>query len=385
MKAGLTTSVVLHVALLTFGLVSLSAPKPLDAGASEALPVDIVPISEFAEMVEGDKTAAISDKPAPKPTTKPQAMPDAKNAGDNDADLETPPTPEARPQEVKVASAPPPPPPKSVVEPEPQPKPPEPKPESVKAPQPAPKPPAEQAKAEPAPAPEPEPKPDAEPLEQAKPEPPEPPEPKVQPKPVETAEAKPEPDQVTLPDSAPSPLSRPEAEVAPKEKPVETKVADAAQAKPEKTKKDSTAKAKADSGEALEDEVAMLLNKQKPSGGGAKRSQAQKASLGNSQTTGAKLSQSEMDALSGQLAGCWSIPAGAEGAEGMRVSVRFHLDASGQLEGAPSIDSSSGDRSFDQSAVRAVQKCNREGFTLPKDKSDTWAEVVVNFDPSEMF
>ena len=44
MKAGLTTSVVLHAALLGFGLISLSAPRAIEVADVEALPVDIVPI-----------------------------------------------------------------------------------------------------------------------------------------------------------------------------------------------------------------------------------------------------------------------------------------------------------------------------------------------------
>ena len=44
MKAGLTTSVVMHAALLGFGLFSLSAPSAFEVADVEALPVDIVPV-----------------------------------------------------------------------------------------------------------------------------------------------------------------------------------------------------------------------------------------------------------------------------------------------------------------------------------------------------
>ena len=40
-------------------------------------------------------------------------------------------------------------------------------------------------------------------------------------------------------------------------------------------------------------------------------------------------------------------------------------------------------RTAAESAVRAVSKC--APFNLPADKYETWAEVVVNFDPSDMF
>jgi colicin import membrane protein len=126
-----------------------------------------------------------------------------------------------------------------------------------------------------------------------------------------------------------------------------------------------------------------LLNKQKPSGGGAKRS-TETAALGGKKKTGEKLTNSEMGALSDQLSGCWSIPAGAESGERLRVSVKFQLNAQGKLDGRPQIESSSGNRPFDESAVRAVQKCDRDGLILPAGKEDIWAEVVVNFDPTEM-
>src|SRR5690242_9993366 len=126
MKAGLSTSVIFHAAVLGVGLISLGAPKPLDAGATESLPVSVISSEELAQMVQGDKTAALSEKPAPKPTTKPDVKPDAQNIGDNDNDLSTPPTPEPSPREVKQAAAQP------ESEPTPEPTP-------VPAPKPAPK------------------------------------------------------------------------------------------------------------------------------------------------------------------------------------------------------------------------------------------------------
>lgn len=355
MKAGLTTSVVLHSALLGFGLMTLSAPAPMDAGASESLPVDIVPMSDYAVSVQGDKKAPVAEKPAPTPTSRPDVQPEAQNIGDNDTDLSTPASPEPAKREVEQAAAPPP------------------------SPEPAPKP-AEEAKAEPAPAPEPAPKPEPVPATEVAPEPapqqevtPEPtPEPKV-------AEAAPVPEELPLPSSAPSPQARPQPPQAQTAKTPERK-------EPEKPKPQETAqKPKSEDKSFDADEVAMLLNKAAAQGGGAKRSTEQ-AALGTKKTTGAKLSASEMGALQSQLQGCWNIPAGAEGVEGMRVTVKFRLDPSGKLDGSPVVDSSSGNSAFDSSAVRAVQKCNVEGFQVPSDKAEIWASgVTVNFDPSEMF
>ena len=107
--------------------------------------------------------------------------------------------------------------------------------------------------------------------------------------------------------------------------------------------------------------------------------------LGGKQTTGAKLTASELGALSDQLAGCWSLPVGAEDGDGLRVDVGFNVDTSGKVDGAPQILKSSGNRQFDESALRAVRKCDAQGLLLPEGKSETWAEVIVHFDPAEMF
>ena len=351
MKAGLTTSVVLHAAALGFGLFTLSAPAPLDAGAMESFPVDIVPVAEFAESVQGDKQAPVSEKPAPVPTTRPETVPEAQNVGDNTTDLSTPQTDKPAQREVETAAAPPP------------------APEPTPTPEPEPRPEPEPAPAEPTPpAPEPEPAPAA-PAE---------PEPATQaPTPAPEAAAP------ALPDSAPAPQTRPQP----------TQAAQAQPAKPQAPKKPETPRKPAETPkqQASEDksfdadEVAALLNKATAQGGGAKRS-TETASLGGRETTGVKLSSSEMGALSNQLAGCWSIPAGAEGVDGLRVSVRFRLDPSGKLDGEPVVDSPSGNATFDRSAVRAVQKCNAQGLQVPASKAEVWASgVVVNFDPSEMF
>ena len=93
-----------------------------------------------------------------------------------------------------------------------------------------------------------------------------------------------------------------------------------------------------------------------------------------------------MDALRSQLAGCWALPGagGGEDLTGLRASVRFSVDSSGKIDGSPVVETSSGNRIFDESALRAIRKCDRNGLNLPKDKADIWSEIVVNFDPSDM-
>ncbi len=385
MKAGLTTSVILHAAVLAFGLFSLSAPSALEVTDIESLPVDIVPLSELTQIQEGDKKADMHEKPAPKPTKRPDIVADAQKVGENSVDTDKPVTPEAKPKPVEEAAAPPPAPePKEQVKTEDVPKPKE-EPKPVASTEVAPVPqPKEEVKPEPVKEPEPKPEPVKEP--QPKPEPPKEkaaePQPQTKPDAVTEAIAAEQPaaDAVKLPNAAPAPEARP--------KPAQAETAKAPDRKnSDKPVKEASSKPKSEDSEFDADAISALLNKQKASGGGAKRS-TQQASLGGERSNGgATLSQNEMDALRQKLGGCWSIPAGVDDAATLKVSVRFQLDRSGMLQGRPQVVSggavSGPGRTAAESAVRAVQKC--APFNLPADKYETWAEVVVNFDPSEMF
>lgn len=353
MKTGLSTSVALHVVVIGLGLVTLSSPQPMELGAVESFPVDIVPMEEVSQSVRGERTAPVAERPAPVPTTRPDDVPEAQEVGDNKVDLTTPPTPDPRPREVEVAAAPPP----SET--------PTPTPEPVPEPEPA-----------PAPQPEPEPVPTTEVAPQ--PQPPQEVAPDPVPEQVTEAPA-PAPDVAALPTSAPVPQARPQPPQAQAARTPERREPDRQPQQPRRESASSESNEK-----SVEDQVAALLNRDRASGGGAKRSQEQ-ASLGGRQTTGAKLSQSEEDAIRRQLVACWNVPAGAVGASDLKVTVSFKLDPSGTLQGSPTVDKPSGDRAFDDSALRAVRLCNQRGFQLPSEKYDAWAEVTVNFDPRDMF
>lgn len=370
----------MHAVLLGLGLVSLSSPRSMDASV-ESVSVDIVPVEELAQVQLGDKKAPMAEKPAPTPTSRPDTVPDAQKVGDNEIDTEKPPVPDAKPKPVESAQAP---------KPEPKPEEPVKKEEVQKTEEPKPVPATEvaqteQPKADVKPDPVKDPLPDPKPEKQAEPKPAEQPAEKVadaQPETTDSiaetiAESKPVEEAVKLPDSAPAPESKP--------KPAEAQTAKAPDRKAsEKPVKEASSKPKTEDSEFSEDEVAALLSKEKTAGGGAKRS-SQQAALGGKQNQGAKLSRGEEDALREQLSGCWTIPAGAEGGDGLRVKVAFNVDASGKLDGRPRVEESSGNRAFDQSAVRAVQICDQQGLQLPAGKADVWSEIAVNFDPSSMF
>ena len=353
MKTGLTTSVVLHAAVLGFGLISLSAPKPFEVLDVESLPVDLVPVESITQIQQGEKQAAVNEKPTPKPTEKTETVPDAEKVGENEVDTDKKATPDVTQKEVEAAAMP-----KEAPKPEPKP---------VERP-------------EPDPVVEPEPKAAAVPATElmAQPEPKQ----EVKPDPVseaiaanQTAE-----DAVELPTEAPAPTAKPKPPQAQTAKTPDRKEA-------EKPVKQAASQPKSEEKEFDADEVAALLNQEKASGGGAKRS-TETASLGGDKTTsGTKLSQSEMDALRGQVQRCWNIPAGAADAGDLRVSIQFKLDRSGALEGSPEIIRGGGsagvERAAAEAARRAVSRC--APYNLPAEKYEAWADVIVNFDPSEMF
>jgi TonB family protein len=351
MKAGLTTSVILHAALIGFGLFTLSAPRAMQVADVEAFPVDIVPIDKLTQIQQGDKKAPKKEKSNPMPTKKPSLVREAKAVGEAEVDTDKKPTPEPKPRPVEAKTAPAPP-------PEPRPKP-----DTEIAKEPV-KPADQKTASVPATEVAPTPQPKQE----------------VKPDPVAEAIAAPQPDAETaaLPETAPAPQARPKPPEAATAKAPDHKDAEKPQAK-------EPAKPKSEEKEFNEDEVAALLSKEKPSGGGARRSTEEASFGGDKKTSGEKLTQSEEDALKKQFQDCWSLPAGAQGLEGLRALVRFNLDPSGRLEGMPVVEQSSGNRPFDESAIRAIQKCDQRGLILPMDKPEVWAVVVINFDPSEMF
>ena len=395
MRLGLTASTVLHGGLLAWGLLTIGAPDPLEVADVEALPVEIVTAEEFAQIVKGADDAPKLDAPAPQPTLRETAEPDAVEIGEAEVDVAVAPAPVV--EKAPVES------PQPAAAPEPEPNP------------------FEIAEA-PMPSDRPEP-PRQETIEIAEAsEPPAPIQPEVAPEPIEVAAAEPEPAPEPEPTPAPEPEPTPvadsiaaaieaaatEADDAPKaepepEKPAEPQFASLPQsapkalfrpAKPNRAKTTerrketvSAASTPKDEGDRnVTDEIAALLNREKPSGGGAAAS-VTPASLGGSRTNAATLSNSEMDMLRRAIGRCWNPPAGVMNASELVVKVSMQLDRSGQLVGRPQILETSGGRTGQiagEAAVRAMRRCAPYA-QLPAEKFETWSEVVVNFDPRDMF
>ncbi|QKK30529.1 hypothetical protein FE844_013520 [Rhizobium indicum] len=377
MKTSVVTSAVLHCLVLTWAMVSLSAPESFKVEDFEAMPVDLVPVESITQMQQGDKKAPKKETSAPVPTTRPPIAQPAENAGDNNVDLKTPPVPNAKPSNTEAAAANSSEKPLPTIDPKPndvkevnkeeteveQPKEvasiPPPKPVEVTPPKPEEKPPEEQAK------PEEPPKPDAEAL------------PDKVPTPVVKPQVKPPEPQK----AAEKPPEKPADEPKAAEKPTDKKKADKKQ---EVAKSASTMKSDFNA-----DEISALLNKTDPSAGGAKRS-TQEASLGNKKSnSGTKLSQSEEDAVKGQISSNWSVVSGLAGASEVQLKVRFQLDQAGNVVGDPEVIATGGPDSTRQalksSVYRAVMKSSPLK-NLPADKyegENGWNEMLLTFDASD--
>jgi colicin import membrane protein len=98
------------------------------------------------------------------------------------------------------------------------------------------------------------------------------------------------------------------------------------------------------------------------------------------------MSVNEIDALRARIAACWNPPPGGLGAEEIVVKLRLKLNEDGTLIGYPSV-AKHGSSPFFQaaadSAVRAVYQC--QPYVLPKEKYALWRDMILNFDPSEMY
>lgn len=364
MKTSVASSAIIHAVILGWGLLTFSAPKPMDLANSESLPIEI--ISDTSQLQKGDVKAPKAEKATPKPTKKPQTKPDAQIIGDAETDVETKPIPSTKPKVVESAEAP--------------------KQSDVPVAKPDPKP-EVKPETKPVPVPATEIAPEAKPKQDVTPDPitaaindskpaPTPDAPKVEPTPQ--AE-KPAEEAFKLPQNVAKPEDKP--------KPAQAQTATTPERKETKEtpKPTKTAPTPSKDKSGIADQVAELLNHEKPSGGGAKRSTEQ-ASLGATKSTGgAKLSQNEMDALRGLISKNWIKPVGAPDFPDMVVVVKFRLTKTGEIDGTPTVTGSGGDAAVlsaaKSSALRAVMRT--APYNLPQDKyAGGWDVVELTFHPA---
>ena len=327
MVKGSILSGLLHVvviALVIFGVPSLFEPPPVVT----AVAVEVVTEADLSEPPKSEEPE--KDLPPPKPKAKPVL-------------------------EVEAPAPPEPPEPEVLPEPEPEP---EDVPEQLaeKAPEPAPQ-----------PAPEPEPEPEV-----------------VEPEPEPAPEPEPEPE-VVEPEPAPDPEEEvkqlakapPIPKVKPKANPAQKQVAKKEPPKEPKKKKD----------DPLQSILKNVLNqKQQPA------QQQQQAAVSNTQGVaqgGSRLEQADIArAMQSQMRRCWRIEPGARNAEDLIVEIRVFLHPDGSVWKADIIDKARMNRDLfyqtaAENALRAILSCSP--FNLPSNKFSIWREMLLKFNPQDMF
>jgi colicin import membrane protein len=160
----------------------------------------------------------------------------------------------------------------------------------------------------------------------------------------------------------------------------------------EKKRKEAEAKKK----EFDAEKIAALLNKTPDKGSPSPSSEptvptkAKGPALGAPEGRDRQFSASEIAIIGQIIRACvqtkWSIMGGGEAAQHAMVKLRLRFNADGTLAGAPVVMNPQGSTFFlaiSESAIRAVQAC--EPYSLPPSKYDLWKDIVLNFDPREMF
>jgi len=323
-RKGLIISLTLHSAILFFALVSFSFEGDVEPMKDTPIAVDLVTPADVSRIKAGKKEVEKKVAAVETPPEKPKPV-----------------EKEAKKEPEKPKRVAPPPPAPKPAEAEPAPKPVEKKAEPKPAPKPV------EKKAEPAPAPKPEPK--------AEPE--------------RVAES-----------SAPLPARRPKppADSRPIQR-EETKVA----AKTPVKKSDFDA-----------DQIAALLDKRPdaaqktppPKPDDKQVLEPPAPAEGRAEGRDQQMSISEIDALRARISQCWSPPVGGLGSDAIRVKIRMQLKEDGMLAADPQVVNRDGSPFFmaaADSAVRAVMLC--QPYTLPDEKYAQWRDMILNFDPREMF
>jgi hypothetical protein len=112
-----------------------------------------------------------------------------------------------------------------------------------------------------------------------------------------------------------------------------------------------------------------------------------KPSLGLATANAATLSQNEMDALRARLRDCWTVPVGVAEARDLVVTVRIQFKQDGSLAADPTLMNHGSHPAFQaaaESALRGVRRCAPYSF-MPPLKYEAWKDVIVDFDPHDMF
>ena len=102
------------------------------------------------------------------------------------------------------------------------------------------------------------------------------------------------------------------------------------------------------------------------------------------------LAISEIDLVRQQIRECWSLPAGAKEAEDLSIEIKMAMNPDGTVRQARILDqnrlqSDPFFRAAAESALRAVLNPHCNPLKLPPEKYQQWQNMILIFDPREMF
>ena len=194
---------------------------------------------------------------------------------------------------------------------------------------------------------------------------------------------------------APAPKPKPKKQVKAKPKPKSKpkKVVKKSKPKPKKLAAKPKAKPKPVAKKKKEfdpDNIAALLNKAPDAGSrttaGLEPKKKPEPAKGRSNGRDLSMTFNEIDALRAKISQCWNPPVGGLGADAIKVKLRLRLREDGVLSREPEVVNRQGSpffRAAADAAVRAVMLC--QPYQLPPRKYAMWRDMILNFDPKEMF
>ena len=108
-----------------------------------------------------------------------------------------------------------------------------------------------------------------------------------------------------------------------------------------------------------------------------------------SEISGPPLSGGEMHAFRNQVANCWSVNVGSRAAN-VSVTIAMEMQPDGkvvasslEMTGFEGGNQSDASVAF-QAARRAILRCQKNGYDLPKEKYARWKNMEITFDPNSM-
>nr|CDP79402.1 TolA protein [Bartonella schoenbuchensis]CDP79469.1 TolA protein [Bartonella schoenbuchensis] len=106
MKKSLAFSLAAHIAILIWGGIHLTHPTSFPQHQLEAIPITLAPLDQELASAQGSENAPFNERPAPKPTTRPQEKEDAHHIGDGKLDTKAPLKPKEKLQNKNVETTP---------------------------------------------------------------------------------------------------------------------------------------------------------------------------------------------------------------------------------------------------------------------------------------